>query len=389
MLFRTSIWQRLRARWKTPQSAWVTATTKAHIVLAVLIMVLALAIPWWNGRTAWWEVGISRYTAWDANTYLKIATHGYLTAGEQATFIAFYPLWPAMIAILSGFGSVPKLAVGILLALGFSWIGHRWLGPVLEEYLEAPVARRVWSWFLLSPIVVYFFFPYTESLFLALTTLCFWFLYDKKPGSAAVMALLAAFTRLPGLTLVIPLAIVAWRQRWPWHDWWLVGLPFVSFACYLVLNWAIYANPFYYQDMLRTNWYKYPVNPITKYVQELNNWPETTKNLSKDNWSMWFDITSTLALPPLVLVYVAAVWWSRDKKIPWEWVAWTLAQGVLIWSQSYWLSSARYVWIGFPVFVMLERVTRWSRLLQVLVEVSLAGIAAWGIWLFATGAWIY
>lgn len=375
---------------QTHPLVWTRATTVYHLFFVVVIFALAAALPLLSGRgDEWFTVAMSRYTAWDSNTYLKIATQGYQNTGEEATFIAFYPLWPAMIAVLSGFGVLPKLYVAIAAAVVLSWIGHRWLGPVLEEYLPPLEARRVWHWYMLSPIAVYFFFPYTEALFLCITTLFFWFLYRGKPGIAAGLAALAALNRMPGLMLLVPLVMVAWKRYWHWKRWWLMGLPVAAFGCYLLLNWYLFANPFQYQVYLKDNWFKEPVNPVAKYIREAKNFHNTTRTTSVDRFPMWMDIASALGLPLLAVAYCGVVLWDRDKDVPWEWVAWTMAQGLLVWSQSYWLSSTRYVWIAFPVFVMLERITRWSKLLQFSVEVCFAALAGWGIWMFANGMWMY
>jgi len=345
---------------------------------------------WSIDPDAWKARVLSQFLAWDAKHYIGLAEHGYQTTGDAANHIVFYPAWPMLIAAVSQLGGLAHAVTAIVLVQLVSIVGHAALGPVLEARLPPDAARRVWGWFLLTPIAVYFVFPYTEALFLATTTLFFLLLYRQHLLVAALVAAVAAAIRPPGVLLLVPFAVVAFQQRWPPRQLLLLTIPAVPLAVYLFLNWAMFGDPLHYQEVLQQNWHKAAVNPWDRLIQEARGLPSLTLTWVPGELTRWLDVAVPVLLPVLVLLYVAGSWSHRHAEpIAWEWVAWIIALAVVVWSQSFWLSSARYLLIAFPVFVMLERVIRWSIVLQRLFAACCGGLAVYGIWLFANGQWIY
>jgi Mannosyltransferase (PIG-V) len=160
------------------------------------------------------DVVLSPMAKWDAQHYLSIAYDGYaptmagLTPGDWRP--AFFPLYPGAVRVLSGFGASPGLvlimAYAVSLACFFFALAllHRLTAIELGERYGRPVLLLL-AFF---PTAFFFGIPYTESLFLLLAVAAFLAARTGRWEVAGVMLALASATRVPGLLLVIPVALL-------------------------------------------------------------------------------------------------------------------------------------------------------------------------------------
>jgi hypothetical protein len=97
---------------------------------------------------------------WDAVHYLNIATFGY-----HGTDMAFFPLYPLLIAAL---GSVigNHLVAGLIISNVALFFGLLYLYKLVEHEFERSVARRAIFYISIFPTAIFFAAVYTESLFL-------------------------------------------------------------------------------------------------------------------------------------------------------------------------------------------------------------------------------
>lgn len=141
---------------------------------------------------------------WDSFWYLKIAKGGYQYVPGELSSIAFFPLYPSLIWILSlvpGFSSPLAGWIISTLALG---VGLIFLYKLVKEF--HPQIDPI------QPIILLLIFPtafflnsvYTESLFLALSIIFFYLLLKKQFLKAALFLSLASVCRVNGLFLLIP-----------------------------------------------------------------------------------------------------------------------------------------------------------------------------------------
>ncbi len=162
-----------------------------------------------DGGAAFPLIGV--WQRWDACWYTKIATFGYET-GEHST--NFWPLFP-MLTGLVGRLLLSSMALGGLLVSGVAYVaamtGLRRLVSVDVDDETAALTVIAISIF---PTAFFFFAPFTELLFLALSV---WSILGARRRLwllAGLAGLLAALTRIQGLFLVLPLgweALEAWR----------------------------------------------------------------------------------------------------------------------------------------------------------------------------------
>lgn len=156
---------------------------------------------------------------WDSAWYAGIAEHGYgapiLNTGDtfgQASF-AFFPLLPLLTKILSEVFGLKITIAGFLLSNGMIVIA----GIYLYKYVLLRFGDRQIA--LVSVIVMYFFpgsFVYSgfmsESLYLGLSVISFFYMEKEQYGRGAVAASLATVARSPGI-LIFFIFLLHWLRK--------------------------------------------------------------------------------------------------------------------------------------------------------------------------------
>lgn len=153
-------------------------------------------------------------TGFDSVYYMGIARDGYHVdpVSENHRDWVFFPAYPAVVraASVATFGDVAL--AGVLVA-NLAFLGAlAALYALSRRYLDHETSIRSAVYLAIAPGAVAFSMAYSDSLFLLLALLTF---LAAERGRWAWMALflaLASLTRLPGVLLVIPLAILMWRR---------------------------------------------------------------------------------------------------------------------------------------------------------------------------------
>lgn len=178
------------------------------------VLVLALG-SWWAGRDPLRVLGRS----WDSSWYLGIAANGYgrtqmwpdpaTGTGLVQSDYAFFPLYPALIRLVSGVLPGGLVPAGILVAwicaavaaVGVYRIGEHVIGPRAGLLLVG-----LWA---ALPHAVVLSLAYTEALLAALAA---WALYALLRGRwlwAAGLAVAAGLTRPTGLAVAAAVSVMA------------------------------------------------------------------------------------------------------------------------------------------------------------------------------------
>ena len=171
---------------------------------------------------------LTSLTSWDGWWYLGIARSGYHAAPVSGQYhdYAFFPLYPALVRVLSlatpAFDGLIAVLLSNALFLAALWLLYQLTAEVLDE------ERALWSCIILAlfPFSWVFSMAYGESLFLVLSLGSLLAAERGRAGQAAILAGLAGLTRLPGVLLIVPLALILW-QRLPNRRGlaWLVLVP--------------------------------------------------------------------------------------------------------------------------------------------------------------------
>jgi len=198
---------------------------------------------------------LARHVAWDSEYYLAIALGGYEDPHPDRVGASFGPVrtgggfWPFVIPEMSG-SARPGLSLSYaffplypflmrvlslpLSVLGLSPIGTATLAGVVISTLGALAGAlaifelgrdelgpdgglRAAFYLLIFPSSFFLAVVYTEGLFVGLAFSSLLLLRRGHRGWAAVVAVLATFTRAVGVALVVPL-LISWIQEGEWLE---------------------------------------------------------------------------------------------------------------------------------------------------------------------------
>lgn len=155
--------------------------------------------------TTWAEY----WSRWDANWYAGIATGGYIFSPDVPSSVAFFPLHPLLMRLLTwcglpGWGAglvVANLCTLLLLVVFYRWMRREFDRPAVAESATALLAFCPQScWFILG---------YSEPLYLLTAVAALSEARRQRWGASCLWALAHGLTRSNGITLALPLLFVA------------------------------------------------------------------------------------------------------------------------------------------------------------------------------------
>src|SRR3989338_592810 len=156
------------------------------------------------------NVFLNPFAQYDSTAYLDIAKNGY--NGEFANGVGnyhWYPLYPLLIRVFSFIGF--DLAA-FLIANIASIFAVVMLYLLVKDELGKRNAYRTAFYTLLFPTAYYFTMMYTESLFLLLSLCTFYFAKRENFLAAGVFGFFTSLTRIQGILLFVPIAIIYLRS---------------------------------------------------------------------------------------------------------------------------------------------------------------------------------
>ncbi len=142
----------------------------------------------------------------DCNQYMGIAEFGYQTSGENAIWIAFFPLYPYILKIF-GFITGEYFWTGSLLSMAFLTVGGVYVFLWQKENHDEKTALRTLKYFMLFPMQFFSMLPMSEGLFVMLVAMYFYYLEKKNFLALAAVGLFASLTRSCGIFLALLLGL--------------------------------------------------------------------------------------------------------------------------------------------------------------------------------------
>jgi hypothetical protein len=188
---------------------WVEAAPTSRFVWRSLLVAAAVHAVLWSVVASEQQLPLARmFGRFDVGWYSAIVRDGY--SGQEW---AFFPLWPALVAVV---WRVVPLALPLLQALLaaslFVVTVRLFFTDEKQRGLLAPETRLGWLLFLLAPASYVFHTGHTESLFLLISMTALSCAFRGSWVWAAVFAGLAALTRNQGVFLAVGIAIAAARS---------------------------------------------------------------------------------------------------------------------------------------------------------------------------------
>jgi hypothetical protein len=337
------------------QPFWRLVLPIISLRLGVYFFTFVFARMTMGGPPGFWDFFEKLWNRWDVEHYVQIAENGYVTSGDLAKNIAFFPLYPLTVALVHGIlRFLSTVFAGMLISNVASLFGLWYLHRLARKRWDDATADRVVLYVATFPTAYFFLAAYTEALFFLFVVGAFYYLDEEKWFEAALWAAFASATRLTG-----GLIAVCWLVQWvKKHGWkpspkmWPILIAPAGFAVYLILNQVVWGEPLKFLEFQRTAWYHESATPWAGFGAVF----DYVFGPLRDMRSWWYrDIMELVAA---VIGYGAAalVLWKIG-----------VAEGiyclgsVILWtSNTWWMSGLRFCLVLFPMFLYLAS-RKWPR----------------------------
>ena len=321
------------------------------------------------------------WNRWDGPHYLDIAEHGYQATGENRILLVFYPLYPwtiRLFAMVFRNAYLSALIVSTIASLAAALTLYR---LVALDYSRRMAREAVWFLFIF-PTSYFLHIDYTESLFLALVLAAFLAARHDHWPLAGVIGMLAGLTHVNGAILFPALAAEAisrlrdtrrFEVRWLW-----TGLIPVGLLVYLLINYRVTGDATAFLKLEADHWVHVAVSPLAGIADSIN--------VARTYEPYEAQIIGVQVLIYLAIGLIATI--VSAAMMPLSYTVWMVANWLLFASQSWDLSTPRYLLAMFPIFILIARLARsrrWN-----------AAITTWSfLWLaifasqFVVGHWTF
>ena len=145
---------------------------------------------------------------WDSVHFSYLATHGY-TDWWRTAFFPLFPLLERYLAVVTGNPFIAGLIISNVAGLGTLVVLYR----LVEEDFDPERAYRTALYLSVFPTAFFFAAAYTESLFLLLALLGFYYMRRGNWWLAGACGFFATLTRSTGLLLLVPFCYEYLRQH--------------------------------------------------------------------------------------------------------------------------------------------------------------------------------
>jgi hypothetical protein len=343
---------------------------------------------------------LSPLAKWDALHYVAISFAGYASTDPSlppaSTRAAFFPLYPGIVRVLSGFGASPGLIlivaylVSLACFLGALVLLHRLTAIELGDRFARPTLML----FAFFPTAFFFGIPYTESLFVLLALGAFLAARQGRWALAGIAMALASATRSPGLLLLVPVVLLylygpradreprqggGWRPRFairPDAAWMLlapVGIVLFSLYQRHVLGDALA------WDHAQVYFGRHTIDPLTGSWHGIRDGWEGLSRLLDGSHAPGSSFDELNFGQLVLFVFAVGGGIAMLRTLPVAYGAWVLVSLLPILASQpdsdplY--SSARFIGVLFPLFMWLAVLCERRKWTTAVVAVSAAGMA--------------
>jgi hypothetical protein len=335
--------------WLDRETIILVVALKALLLVFGVVGYTLMTNQWVGSPYGWLE----KWNHFDGPHYLDIARDGYVTTDlhskDQRLWIVFFPLYPWAVRLCSVVLRDHLLSAHVVTLLGAVAAGLALLRLASLDLGERLARAAVFLMFIF-PTAYFFHTVYTESVFMALALGCFLAARGGHWRWAVLLAALACMTRVTGLMLVPAMAAEAFTQyreggRRFNREWLLIPLAGAGFLVYLLINYSVWGDPFYFQKVLRQYWFKSLTWPWSGVANTLAGMPghEPFNRMTVGYSELFF----------VALGLLFTVWsWLRLRP---SYSVWMTANWLLFTSTSFIMSTPRYTLTLFPIYILLAR----------------------------------
>jgi len=368
----------LLARLPTDRArSWLALLLLALLVKALVVTVTLIAFGVNPDPLA--VVG-QQWDQWDASHYLYLAQHGYSATGDARNLIAFFPLYPAVIAAIATLGLQARLAA-LLISNIAGVIAAIILYEIARQDRDDRSAFRAAAFFTVFPTAYFLLVGYTEALFCALAFGAVLLARRQRWIASGALGGLAAATRLTGLALLPFLVIEIIGARRMLRSVWQAVLPPLlvvgGFTAYLATNWVVLGDPLAWITVQRDHWYHHLSAPWVGFAGALRS------AVTRVPWER-LTVGAGEAAGGVAAYATAALSWLRLRPSD---AAYATVATAMVTFLPFWLSIPRYLLAMYPLFLLAGRIAnRW--VYMALVSCSFIALVGFAL-AFSRGYWAF
>ena len=317
------------------------------------------------------------WNRWDSSHYMRIAEYGYPVEGDLRNLLVFYPMYPLLIKISNLFIANIFLAgifTSCLCLLLSLFVLYR---LSVLEFSDKVMAKSSVHYLLLFPLSFFGSMVYTESTFLLFSITCFYCIRREWWWAAGLCGMMAAFTRNQGVILFAPMmyeivriSILNYREgnRLDWGTLFcrlssslLIPLGILFYLC---VNKYVSGDWFRFLEYQKNHWGQEAIffGQNIDNIYDRIDWNDT--GLTVGTWlPTVFVFVLCLILLPLM-----------TQVLPTAYVLYSCCFFVISFAPSWLLSGPRYIFVLFPLYMVMAKVLIKFENLTFLVKTSFSFI---------------
>ncbi len=283
---------------------------------------------------------LSIWANFDGVHYISIASAGY---ANQA---AFFPLYPMILRMLV-FGAANinyYLVSGLLISNIAFWAALVVFYKLIRLDYSDSVAKWSVVFMLTFPTAFFFGSVYSESLFLLLLLLSFWFVRKGNWLMASVFGIFVSATRLVGALLAPALLLIQRRV--------VFFLIPVGTLAYAVFNYFRWGDPLHFIKVHGELSNGRSTESMVLVPQTIFRYAKILFSLSPSQFEWWI---SALELSVFVLV-VYLLYKAVKLKVYKSYVAFSAFAFLIPVSSGTFSGLPRYVLVLFPIYIVLAMI---------------------------------
>lgn len=270
---------------------------------------------------------------------LDIAKSGYnYVTNTIATNLVVFPLYPFSIRYLGNIFSIDYSLAGFFISNISILISVLVFYKLAQIDFKKAIAERAVLYLLIFPTAFFFTMIYTESLFLLLSLLVFYFALRRQWLLVGLVGFLASLTRISAIFLFLPILYEYFQQekRFKLNSLFLALIPIgvISFFLY--------------------HYYQY--GDFFIYFKALKNWDREFLNFSNvllSSSSSQQTVNSTLEIFFEVIAVAACV--LAIRRIRTSYYLYLVISVVIPLLSGSVISTNRYILVMFPLFILFAR----------------------------------
>jgi len=219
------------------------------------------------------------------------------------------------------------------------------------------------KFFALCPAAFFFAAPMSESLFVLCTVSCLYLVRTGRIRTGGLLGAYAAFTRSPGLILVVPILFELVRSRAKAREYIALFMVPLGFAAYCMVNYSVSGDAFRFMEYQSIHWHQQLGWFFGTAAYQTENAVSAAAKSPALLWGLWLPNLLAQLLSLAVMILAA-------KRMRASYTAYFIAYFVVTMGATWLLSAPRYLAAMISLPAAMSALTENARTERVLVLLS-------------------